>query len=64
MKKYNLSREGIAMVGDRLATDVMLGKNARLTTVLVFSGATSRDEYEASEIKADFIFNSVNEILF
>lgn len=38
---FNLKREQICMVGDRLDTDIMFGKNGGLTTCLVLSGAQS-----------------------
>lgn len=34
-----LARDEICMVGDRLDTDIMFGKNGGLTTALVLSGA-------------------------
>lgn len=36
--KFGLRREQICMVGDRLDTDIMFGKNGGLTTTLVLSG--------------------------
>jgi HAD superfamily hydrolase (TIGR01450 family) len=63
LSKYNLSRESLAMVGDRLATDIMLAKNAGILSVLVYSGVTSREEHEASEIKADIAVDSLGALL-
>ena len=36
--QYKLAPEQICMVGDRLDTDVMFGKNGGLTTCLVLTG--------------------------
>lgn len=36
---FKLQRSQICMVGDRLDTDIMFGKNGGLTTCLVLSGA-------------------------
>jgi phosphoglycolate phosphatase len=37
---FNLQRSQICMVGDRLDTDIMFGKNGGLTTCLVLSGTS------------------------
>lgn len=42
-KKFNLRRDQICMVGDRLDTDVLFGLNGGLTTALVLSGVTSEE---------------------
>jgi len=36
--KFGLRRDQMCMVGDRLDTDVMFGKNGGLATMLVLSG--------------------------
>lgn len=36
--RFDLDREQICMVGDRLDTDILFGKNGGLTTCLVLSG--------------------------
>ncbi|HEY2333447.1 MAG TPA: HAD-IIA family hydrolase [Solirubrobacterales bacterium] len=43
----------VAMVGDRLASDIEGGRRAGLETVLVLSGASSRAEAEAADPPAD-----------
>lgn len=39
----------VAMVGDRISSDIEGGRRAGLTTILVLTGATSRDEAESAE---------------
>jgi len=51
--------EDLVMVGDRLYTDILGASNAGIDSVLVFSGETTRDAYEKSEIKATFAVDSV-----
>jgi phosphoglycolate phosphatase len=38
-RTFGLQRQQICMVGDRLDTDILFGKNGGLTTCLVLSGA-------------------------
>ncbi|OJV63794.1 MAG: HAD family hydrolase [Clostridiales bacterium 38-18] len=61
--KYHLEKNEIAMVGDRLYTDIQLGVNSGITSILVYSGETTTEAYQQSKIKADFQFNSVKEIM-
>ncbi len=61
--KYNLDKSQMVMVGDRLYTDIQTGINAGITSVVVFSGETKEKDYEASEIKADFSFSSVKQMI-
>ena len=60
--KYGVGRDGLAMVGDRLYTDIALGANAGITSILVFSGETSREDYAKSEIRADYAFDDLSGI--
>jgi len=41
--RYNIKRDQIMMVGDRLDTDILFGKDAGLRTMLVLSGVTSEE---------------------
>ncbi len=43
----------VAMVGDRVSSDVEGGRRAGLETILVLSGATSREEAEGAEPRPD-----------
>lgn len=60
-----LSRDSIAMVGDRLYTDIALGKKNGFTAVMVLSGEGTMEDIKMlpDELKPDYIFNSVDEIL-
>jgi len=62
IEKYNLRRNEIAMVGDRLYTDIKLGINTGITSILVLSGETTAEIYEKSDIKADYMFSSIKEL--
>jgi len=61
-EKYNLNKNEVAMVGDRLYTDIKLGINSGITSILVLSGETTFDDYGISEVKADYVFPSIKEL--
>ena len=52
-KLLGCSKDEIAFVGDRLATDIAIGMNHQIPCALVFSGVTTPEMYEKSEIRAD-----------
>lgn len=62
VEKYNLNMDEVAMVGDRLYTDIKTGVNAGITSILVLSGETTKEMYEESDIKADYVFPSIKEL--
>lgn len=62
-KAQNVPYENIAMVGDRIYTDVKTGINAGVTSVLVLSGETTLEDYKKSDVKPDYILSSVKDIL-
>lgn len=62
MDKYGFKKEDLVMVGDRLYTDIKVGENAGITSVLVLSGETTIEDYECSETKADYVFPSIKEL--
>ena len=62
-KKYNLPPRKIAMVGDRLYTDVAFGKNCGFCSILVLSGETDEKMLASSKIKPDYTFGFVKDII-
>lgn len=63
VEKTNTPYENTAIVGDRIYTDVKTGVNAGVTSVLVLSGETAKEDAEKSDIKPTYILNSVKDIL-
>ncbi len=59
---YHLENNQVAMVGDRLYTDIMTAVNANAQSILVLSGETSLDDVMKSTIKPDYIYTSVDEL--
>jgi HAD superfamily hydrolase (TIGR01457 family) len=62
-EKYGLSSDEVAIIGDRLYTDIASGKNAEIASILVLSGETKEEDLEASPTKPDFVFPSIKEII-
>jgi arabinose operon protein AraL len=50
------------MFGDCLETDILMGNNADLLTILVLSGVTSEKMAKDSKIKSNYILPSVKEV--
>jgi len=62
LARMGVGKEGTAVIGDRLETDILGGRRAGLSTILVLSGATSRQELENSTIKPDLVFENVRQL--
>ncbi len=60
--KLSIPMEQIAVVGDRLYTDIAIGENAGAQSVCVLSGETNREMIFSSPVKPKFIFESVAEL--
>lgn len=56
--KIELSVSQLCMVGDRLYTDIALGKTG-LTTILVFSGETTPEDLKESKIQPDLALENL-----
>ncbi len=53
----------MAMVGDRLYTDVATGVNHGMTGILVLSGEAKRSDVDTSDVKPDLIFGRLSDII-
>lgn len=54
--------ERCLMIGDRIETDIKMGKDAGMATALVLTGVTDRVLLEASDIRPDFVLESVGNL--
>jgi NagD protein len=62
LKKLGCRREETAIVGDRMDTDIIAGVEAEITTVLVLSGVTQREDISRFAYCPDYILAGVGEI--
>ena len=51
------------IVGDRIETDIVMGKRLGLATVLVLSGVTREDDPRIAEIAPDLVLPSIRDLL-
>ena len=63
LDKYNIKKERCAMIGDRVYTDIASGFNAKVNTICVLSGESNLDTIDKSDIKPDFVFNSIKDLI-
>ena len=57
--KMRLKVSQLAMIGDRLYTDIALGQTSGITTVLVLSGETSLEDVKGSSFHPDYTFENL-----
>ena len=57
--KMHLTVEQMAMIGDRLYTDIALGESSGIATVLVLSGETQSEDLKDSPFKPDYTFQDL-----
>jgi 4-nitrophenyl phosphatase len=62
LEKVDIPLKRIAMLGDRLYTDVAMGQTG-IMTVLVLSGETTLEEARKSEFQADLIADNLADLL-
>ena len=62
LAKLGGSPEDTAIVGDRLDTDVLGGYRAGLTTILVLSGAATRQDVDGAPVKPDLVFEDIQHL--
>lgn len=61
LKKTGLKEEELAIVGDRLYTDIALAKNNAVTSILVLTGESTLEDVPNAEVKPTLIFPSLKQ---
>ena len=59
MEKLGVTSDCTAIIGDRLETDILGGKEVGLTTILVLTGISDREELETSPFYPDLVFDDI-----
>lgn len=65
--KIALSRLGVdasecIAIGDKLPTDILAGNREGMTTVLVLTGETKKEDVDESDIKADYVIDDLRDL--
>jgi len=60
--RVGIPASSMCMIGDRLYTDIALGTNAKILTILVLSGETKSNDVALSQFQPNYIFQDVREI--
>ena len=60
LKATGLQKDELAMVGDRLYTDIATGRNFGILSILVLTGEATLQDVEASDVKPDLIFDRLS----
>ena len=63
LARTGFSKEEMAIVGDRLYTDIETGVRFGITSILVLSGETTALQAQASSMKADMLFGRLADII-
>lgn len=63
INRVGTEREQIAMVGDRLYTDIAAGRNNGLKSILVLSGEAALEDVLSSDVLPHLIFDSVQDMI-
>lgn len=63
LQRTGFKLEEMAMVGDRLYTDVATGVNHGMIGILVLSGEATMDDVAVSDVKPDLIFGRLSDMI-
>lgn len=61
-RRYNVNKDEIIAVGDRLYTDILVGVNANVDTVCVLTGESSLEDINNSSYKPTYILDSIKDL--
>lgn len=63
LQRYDIGLNQTAIVGDRLYTDIATGINSGILSICVLSGETTKEMLQDSDIKPDFVTDSVRDLI-
>ena len=63
IEKTGFLKEEAIVIGDRLYTDIASGVNAGISSAFVLSGEGTMEDLEKSEVKPEFVFKNIREML-
>jgi len=63
LKKLGVRAEAVAIIGDRMDTDIIAGVESELTTVLVLSGVTAMSDLPKFAYRPNYILNGIGDVV-
>jgi len=63
LQSMDIDNKNCLMIGDRIETDILMGNNNGLATALVLSGVTNKELATSSDVKPDYILNSIADLI-
>ncbi len=63
LRRIDCHSSDIALIGDRMDTDIVAGIESNMDTVLVLSGVTSREDINKFPYRPRYVFNGVGEVI-
>lgn len=63
LEETGYSKDEAIVIGDRLYTDIACGVNAGISSAFVLSGEGTLEDLEKSEVKPEFVFENIKEML-
>lgn len=61
-KMFNVDLKDVLVVGDRIYTDILVGVNAKVDSVMVLSGETKMEDLKKYPYRPTYIINSIREL--
>jgi ribonucleotide monophosphatase NagD (HAD superfamily) len=62
LDRLRLPADACLMVGDRMETDILMGQQAGMATVLVLTGVTQREDLDHAPVQPDYVLESIAEL--
>lgn len=63
LERFDLKRDDVVIVGDRLYTDIALGVNALVDTILVLSGEATKEDLKSSPFAPTYVVEDISQII-
>ena len=61
-KKFDVTDDEVLVIGDRIYTDILVGVNANVTSVMVLSGETKLEELKNYDYSPTYIIDSIKDL--
>jgi 4-nitrophenyl phosphatase len=61
-QEHGIALDTTAVIGDRLYTDIAVGRNAGILSICTLTGESTRDEITRSSVKPDLVIESIDEM--